>query len=539
VRTGTCLVLLALLGCGGGGGGGPSFALLQLEGTSYTCNEGDGTVTIAVHRTIRTRGEVTVDYATVDGTAVGGEDFIATSGTLTWPDEDTDPRTITIPLIDEGCREGDETLDVVLSNPTGKAKLGVRTSARLTIQDAPWSGSLIEEISYNPSPQMDDLIALAMDDTFIYIAGFDADPGQGDWQWRIEKRYLQDYRRDNLFGNSGIVRSNPSVLDDSALVITIDSTHLYVGGYDEVMGSGDWQWRIEKRYLDDGSLDPTFGTAGAVTSNPSRDWDDCYGVEVDGTSIYAIGIDESPAPGDWQWRIEKRSIQDGTLDPQFGSGGIVTTNPSPGDDGAWSILNDGTHLYIGGWDESPGSWQWRIEKRDAGDGSLDPGFGAGGIITSDPSSGSDECYALVADGTFLYAAGSDSVPGGIDSEWRLEKRRLTDGTLDVTFGLSGIVSVNPGIYGDHATDLALDVSFIYIIGYDEEPGLGDKQWRIEKRLAADGSLDPCFGSIPSNPSPGFDSPSAIGVGDTYIHIVGSDMSASPGDTGHRIEKRIK
>ena len=42
------------------------------------------------------------------------------------------------------------------------------------------------------------------------------------------------------------------------------------------------------------------------------------------------GYDESPGAGNEQWRIEKRNLSDGALVVGFGTGGVVTNDPSTG-----------------------------------------------------------------------------------------------------------------------------------------------------------------------------------------------------------------
>ena len=61
---------------------------------------------------------VTVDYATEDGTAAAGEDYTATSGTLTFTAGDTS-KTISVAVLDDSHDEGEETLTLRLSNPSG------------------------------------------------------------------------------------------------------------------------------------------------------------------------------------------------------------------------------------------------------------------------------------------------------------------------------------------------------------------------------------------------------------------------------------
>ena len=58
---------------------------------------------------------ITVNYATVDGTATAGLDYTATSGTLTFQVGETD-KTISVPVLDDDIDEGNEKLTLVLSN---------------------------------------------------------------------------------------------------------------------------------------------------------------------------------------------------------------------------------------------------------------------------------------------------------------------------------------------------------------------------------------------------------------------------------------
>ncbi len=60
---------------------------------------------------------VTVDWATLGGTATSGTDFTAGSGTLTFAAGDTE-KTFTVLTTDDSTEEDDETFTVTLSNPT-------------------------------------------------------------------------------------------------------------------------------------------------------------------------------------------------------------------------------------------------------------------------------------------------------------------------------------------------------------------------------------------------------------------------------------
>ena len=62
--------------------------------------------------------DVTVDYATSDGSALAGVDYTAASDTLTFLPGET-AKTVSVPVIDDDIDEGSETLTLTLSNASG------------------------------------------------------------------------------------------------------------------------------------------------------------------------------------------------------------------------------------------------------------------------------------------------------------------------------------------------------------------------------------------------------------------------------------
>ena len=80
-------------------------------------------------------GTSTIEYATSNGTAVAGTDYIATSGTLQFNPSDS-VKIIAIPIIYDKTPEPGETINLTLSNPTGSVSRG-RQTATLTINDPP------------------------------------------------------------------------------------------------------------------------------------------------------------------------------------------------------------------------------------------------------------------------------------------------------------------------------------------------------------------------------------------------------------------
>ncbi|HQZ15224.1 MAG TPA: Calx-beta domain-containing protein, partial [Vicinamibacteria bacterium] len=80
--------------------------------------EGDPAATFTVSMTGVPIGTVTVNYATSDGSAAAGSDYTTTSGTLTFTLGQTS-KTLSVPILDDGAVEGDETFTVTLSGITG------------------------------------------------------------------------------------------------------------------------------------------------------------------------------------------------------------------------------------------------------------------------------------------------------------------------------------------------------------------------------------------------------------------------------------
>lgn len=90
--------------------------------TDVRADKAAGTAELTVVRTGGNQTMLTIDYATVDGTAVAGTDYAAASGTLVFY-ADRNEQVIQIPLIDDGVATDEErTFQVVLSNLKGDSE---------------------------------------------------------------------------------------------------------------------------------------------------------------------------------------------------------------------------------------------------------------------------------------------------------------------------------------------------------------------------------------------------------------------------------
>ena len=96
----------------------PVAALFVADDVGYEELDGSGSVDFEVSLYPAQGGTVTVDYTTSDGTALAGEDYTATQGTLTFAPRET-VKTISVPVIDDVTEDSDETFILTLSNASG------------------------------------------------------------------------------------------------------------------------------------------------------------------------------------------------------------------------------------------------------------------------------------------------------------------------------------------------------------------------------------------------------------------------------------
>jgi Zn-dependent protease len=124
--------------------------IISFDGSSRSV-EDEGNVSLTVVRSGGANGSITVDYATIDGTAIAGMNYVSASGTLTFADGETS-KIILINVL-----KGDETgrnltFTIVLRNLTGGASLGKPDTLTTTISHGYINGVFnIGAVSYNVS----------------------------------------------------------------------------------------------------------------------------------------------------------------------------------------------------------------------------------------------------------------------------------------------------------------------------------------------------------------------------------------------------
>jgi len=247
----------------------------------------------------------------------------------------------------------------------------------------------------------------------------------------------------------------------------------------------------------------------AVESNPGCGVNIANAVAADGTGLYVVGFETHPygVPGEpnaRQWRVEKRSLIDGSL---LWASALPDRNTLPS--AASAVAVDGSGVYVVGYDMSPDNFQWRIEKRSLTDGS--PVWTA----TSNPGTGADEATAIAIDGSALYVVGYDDYWLGEDeySRWRIESRSLTDGSVVWS------VRSNPSHLVDRPGGVAVDSTGIYVVGYQELGQSHPPRWRIEKRTLSDSSLT--WTQVLTDPAVQAGEAVGVAVDGSGVYVVGT------------------
>ncbi len=97
-----------------------------------SANEDDGSVTFTVGLSTASSNEVTVAWATGDGTATAGSDYTAANGTLTFPASGTTPQTVRVTIVNDPVDEENETFTVTLSNAQNATLAGGQPTVEAT-----------------------------------------------------------------------------------------------------------------------------------------------------------------------------------------------------------------------------------------------------------------------------------------------------------------------------------------------------------------------------------------------------------------------
>ena len=339
---------------------------------------------------------------------------------------------------------------------------------------------------------------------------------------------------DSNFGNGGIVSgflttTNFGTFDAAA----IDASGNVLIVIDSQLGGGQV---LVVRIRPDGTLDPTFGTAGIATvpdtgvhfdavfplstgdielcglSEAGSPWTDEYirltatgAIDTSyspdggiGNSIlrtdgqpYVFTIDptervvETGFTGNAQGFLLSRRTAAGAADTTFDAG-FESTVGGPG--GATLIQPDG--MIVATYASRNAPYGMGLVRTNSA-GNLDPTFGTNGIVPG-TGPGNPSGLVLESDGKLLtggvvFSSGGSEMPGGFVA------RYLANGTLDITYGTAGSTTITAGNVWAIATqsnDELLSVGYPWPVG--DAGGPTNDLW--VERVTAGGLPDPVFGN---------------------------------------------
>lgn len=108
---------------------------IRIQTSVYSVSESGGSIEIEIVRENGSSGAVSVDYDTIDLTAVAGEDYESQSGTVSWLVNESGAKIVSIPILEDTEIEGDEQFSFTIDNLVGNATLLAPRTATITIDD--------------------------------------------------------------------------------------------------------------------------------------------------------------------------------------------------------------------------------------------------------------------------------------------------------------------------------------------------------------------------------------------------------------------
>lgn len=468
-------------------------ALLEFGTAGYRISESDlRNQAVTITRTGSSTGAVTARVRMSPGTATAGADYTPREFFVRFSDGDAAPRRIVLPLVDDALVEGPETLTLSLVDVAGCADAGPMSTATVTLVDdepappGPPSGTLdagfgsagkVASYGIGGAPAA---MALQSDGRIVMAGGSTSD--------FVLARYLADGTLDASFGTGGVVTTDIAggfQQEQAHAVLVQPDGRIVVAGTARPAGGGQALVVALARYLPDGTLDTTFGTGGAVFNAAQPGTAFAIALQPDGKLVIAGEAPVIGNPNDFSDVLLARYDASGRLDPGFGQGGRVVTDVVGGNDRARNVLvlPDG-RIVASGIESGLVNTQPTLVMQVLPDGQPDPAFGTQGKLRL---TGALVGWALArqADGKLLLGGSSEFGPAARAAVLRL----AADGSLDTGFGTGGL-AVHP-FTGNTDIARALVVQPDGRIVVAGRTG-GTNRNTAVVRLAADGTLDPTF-----------------------------------------------
>jgi uncharacterized delta-60 repeat protein len=296
--------------------------------------------------------------------------------------------------------------------------------------------------------------------------------------------YTSDGSLDQTYGAGGEVTTSFNDFD-VATAAAYQGDDLVVAGY-TLTNSADFDFAVA-RYNKDGSLDQSFGTGGKVTTDFGGSEDIADAVTIEGDKIIVAG--GTTSGGDENFALARYN-KDGSLDQSFGTGGLVTTDFDGGFDAANSVKVMENRVVAVGYANFRNDSNFALA-RYMDDGSLDPSFGSGGKVETDFNGGEDAAHSVDIRGETIVAVGSaERGPMTTNQDFAVAEYDKY-GALDPRFGGNGKTTLDMG--GDDEADAGA-IQYdgrVVAVGGTPDGQFGDHF--AVARFLSDGSPDPSFG----------------------------------------------
>ncbi|HKQ78922.1 MAG TPA: SBBP repeat-containing protein [Blastocatellia bacterium] len=264
-------------------------------------------------------------------------------------------------------------------------------------------------------------------------------------------RYNSDGTLDVSFGVGGKITTDFAGSNDADLAFSVA---VQQDGRIVVAGRAGNDFGLA-RYNSDGALDTSFGVGGKVTTDFAGSADEAHSVALQQNGkIVVVGVASTNTGKDFALA---RYNSDGAFDASFGAGGKITTDFAGAEDEAYSIAlqQNGKIVVVGRTlNGGIGAVADFALARYNEDGSIDAGFGAGGKVATDFAGSNDFALsvALQQNGKIVVAGYASN--SGSGSDFALA-RYNEDGALDPGFGAGGKVTTDFGAFDDIAFSVAL------------------------------------------------------------------------------------
>ncbi len=295
---------------------------------------------------------------------------------------------------------------------------------------------------------------------------------------------------DTSFDSDGMVTTAIGSGDDTARDVVIQPDGKIIAlGY-SLVSAANYDLALV-RYNADGSLDTGFGGGDGIVITPigaGNDFGSAVLLQPDG-KIIAFGDSVIGSSPDF---FVARYHHDGTLDTSFGGGNGFVITPLATIDRATSAVLQPDGKIIGAGRAGDGSTDDFLIVRYNANGSLDTTFDGDGILTTALNGFDFISTVILQPDSKIIAVGSSAAPAGLNAVAVV--RYNSDGTLDLGFGTDGkvITDVNPS-GNDSASGVDLMPDGDIVIAGLIEDFFSQRDFLI-LRYEADGTLDASYGS---------------------------------------------